>query len=166
VTLAALNRCSRDAFVDAVGWTFEKSPWVAERACDDRPFADLASLHRAMTTVVQRAAPHEQLALVRAHPDLGTRLAMSAASTSEQAVAGFAELPVERLARLAALNAEYREKFGFPFLFAVKGSTPDEVLASLERRLPRDPEEEFDEALLQVCRIAGFRLADVVREES
>src|ERR1043166_9066681 len=83
-----INMLSRTAFVDALGWVFEHSPWVAERAWKHRPFPSLAALHATMTREVEAASREEQLALLRAHPDLGARRKMSAASSNEQAGAG------------------------------------------------------------------------------
>ena len=120
MTIAELNSLERAPFVSAIGWVFEHSPWVAERAWNARPFADVEALHRAMVEQVERALPEEQLALLRAHPDLGTRARVSDASSTEQAGAGLDQLTPEEFERLRALNETYRDKFGFPFLFAVK----------------------------------------------
>jgi len=162
LTIAQVNQLDRNEFVDAVGWVFEHSPWVAARAWDARPFADGAALHAAMTQQVRAASRDEQLGLVRAHPDLGARTRMSAASTGEQAGAGLDQLSPDEHHRLQTSNERYRHTFGFPFLFAVRGSTPREVLAALESRLASTPVEEFETALLQVFRIAAFRLEGVV----
>ena len=162
MTLADVNTLERAAFVDALGWIVEDSPWVAERAWQQRPFADLDRLHAAMVAAVAAATREQQLALLRAHPDLGTRLRMSDASTGEQAGAGLDRLARHDVERLQQLNHEYRAKFGFPFLFAVKGSTPQQILAALTERLPRGIDEEFAEALRQVARIARFRLEETV----
>jgi 2-oxo-4-hydroxy-4-carboxy-5-ureidoimidazoline decarboxylase len=158
VTIDELNTCEQAVFVGVLGGIFEHSPWVAERAWTRRPFANRDQLHAAMAAVVAEARPDEQLALLRAHPDLGARARMSDASANEQAGAGLDRLSQAEFARLQQLNTAYREKFGHPFLFAVKGSTKHQILEALERRLPQDPGEEFAEALRQVCRIAGFRL--------
>jgi 2-oxo-4-hydroxy-4-carboxy-5-ureidoimidazoline decarboxylase len=192
MTLAELNAHDRSAFVAALGWIFEESPWVAERAWEKRPFPTLDALHGAMTSVVTAAPAEEQLALLRAHPDLGTvrlkpdttdshpnaaaalgapagsvRLQadpqMSDVSRREQTGAGLDALTRDELERLRKLNAAYREKFGFPFLFAVKGSTTRDILAALERRLPSTRDIEHQEALRQVYRIARFRLEETVR---
>lgn len=154
MTIEELNAMDRPSFTEALGWIFEESPWVAERAWAARPFSDVAALHRAMVSEVEQASRDEQLALLRAHPDLGTRARMSAASTSEQAGLGFDD-------RFRGLNENYREKFDFPFLYAVKGSTRQDVLRALEERFPSDWEAEFAEALRQVYRIAGFRLQEI-----
>ena len=164
MTLADLNASDCDAFVAAIGWIFEHSPWAAARAWRRRPFGSLEELHGAMVAEVSAAHPDEQLALLRAHPDLGSRARMTDASTSEQSGAGLDSLTVDEFERLQQLNRAFREKFGFPFLFAVKGSSKHDVLAALAARLPATPDHEFAEALRQVFRIAWFRLQDVVQE--
>ena len=126
VTIAELNACDRRRFVDALGWIFEGSPWVAERVVDATGrSARSPSCTRSMIGEVVAATRQEQLALLRAHPDLGTRASMSDASVGEQAGAGLDRLTPEEFDRLQRLTSAYREKFGFPFLLAVKGrSTP------------------------------------------
>jgi 2-oxo-4-hydroxy-4-carboxy-5-ureidoimidazoline decarboxylase len=160
MTIGELNACDRTRFVEALGWIFEDSPWVAERAWAHQPFSGVEPLHAAMVAAVEDATRHEQLQLLCAHPDLGTRARVSEASTGEQAGAGLDCLTPTEYERLEHLNAAYRDKFGFPFLFAVKGSTTHDVLDALARRLARAPHEEFVEALHQVYRIARFRLDD------
>jgi 2-oxo-4-hydroxy-4-carboxy-5-ureidoimidazoline decarboxylase len=161
MTLANLNAGDRQSFIDSIGWVFEHSPWVAERAWPSRPFASVEELHQAMIKGVVGATVEEQLALLRAHPDLGTRARLSEASTTEQARAGLDALTAVELDRLGRLNRAYREKFGFPFLYAVKGSTKHDILKALETRLGAPREDELNEALGQVYRIARFRLDDL-----
>jgi 2-oxo-4-hydroxy-4-carboxy-5-ureidoimidazoline decarboxylase len=166
-TLEELNARDRAGFVEAIGWVFEQSPWVADRAWEQRPFATLERLHDAMTSIVAGASAEEQLALLRAHPDLGVARVqaahMSAASRREQADAGLDAERSDELDRLRVLNAAYREKFGFPFLYAVKGSTTRDILNALERRLTSMRDAEHREALRQVSCIARFRLEEAVR---
>ena len=162
MTIEQVNALPRDEFVAAVGWVFEHSPWVAERAWPSRPFATLAALHQSMVAQVNAATREEQLALLRAHPDLGARARMTDASIAEQTGAGLDQLTPEEFARLQSLNTGYREKFSFPFLFAVKGSTKHDILRAMERRMDADPAQEFDEALRHVYRIAYFRLEDII----
>ena len=163
MTLDELNNSTQPRFAETLGWIFESSPWVAERASAGRPFASVEHLHATMTSVVDAADEDEQLALLRAHPDLGARARMSEASVGEQQGAGLDRLTPEEFHRLQQLNLAYREKFGFPFLFAVKGSTKHDILAALERRLSAGRDEEFQEALQQVYRIALFRLQDFLK---
>ena len=164
MTIEKLNLLDRADFVAALGWVFEDSPWVAERSWAERPFADMNALHAAMIGQLKHAKPEEQLALLRAHPDLGTRARISPASADEQAGAGLDRLTPQEFELLQEMNSAYRNKFGFPFLFAVMGSTKHDVLRALEERLGASPEEEYEEALRQVQRIARFRLEEIVEE--
>ena len=162
MTIDELNGKDRSGFVSAIGWVFEGSPWVAERAWDKRPFATLDALHDALSSVVTSAELGEQLSLLRAHPELGARASMSDTSNREQSGAGLDALTRGDLERLQSLNAAYREKFGFPFLFAVKGRTAQDVLNAIERRLTSPRDEEHREALRQVYQIARFRLEGMI----
>ena len=162
MTLADLNAADRVQFVAHLGSIFEDSPWVAERTWPRRPFASAEALHRAMVAEVSAATRADQLALLRAHPDLGARARMSDASIGEQAGAGLDRLTPEEFATLQRLNAAYRRKFAFPFLLAVKGRTTHEILDALASRLSATPDGEFAEALQQVYRIARFRLEAAV----
>jgi 2-oxo-4-hydroxy-4-carboxy-5-ureidoimidazoline decarboxylase len=137
---------------------FEDSPWVAERAWAERPFAGLDEMCERMNAVVLGAAREEQLALLRAHPDLGTRARIGESSTREQAGAGLDRLTPEEYELLHRLNVDYQTKFGFPFLYAVKGSDKHMILEAMGKRLGSSQAVEFDEALRQVFRIARFRL--------
>jgi 2-oxo-4-hydroxy-4-carboxy-5-ureidoimidazoline decarboxylase len=160
--LGQLNSLDCPGFVEAIGWVFEGSPWVAERAWERRPFSCIESLLSTMIAEVDAASEQEQLSLLRAHPDLGARVRVGTASAAEQASAGLDSLTEEEFHRIRALNSAYRAKFGFPFLFAVKGSTKADILRNLEQRVGRPPETEYREALAQVYRIAEFRLRDTV----
>jgi 2-oxo-4-hydroxy-4-carboxy-5-ureidoimidazoline decarboxylase len=150
----------QDAFVAALGWIFEDSPWVAKQAWHDRPFASVEALHTVMVQAVETASADQQLALIRAHPDLGARARMSTASSGEQSGAGLDQLTAEEFDLLHRLNSAYREKFGFPFIYAVKGSTRHDILKALEERLAGNPSPERAIALAQIYRIARFRLED------
>jgi 2-oxo-4-hydroxy-4-carboxy-5-ureidoimidazoline decarboxylase len=160
ITIEKLNSLDREDFVDAVGWVFENSPWVAERAWSGRPYRSAGELHRAMVAEVEAASWEQQLALLRAHPDLGTRMKVSEASAVEQGGAGLDRLTPEEFDELQRLNKAYRAKFGFPFLFAVKGSTKQDILRAFRQRLESTEEPERAEALRQVYRIAEFRIKE------
>ena len=152
--------------VHDMGGMHGMGPIVAEK--DEPVFhsrweARVYALHRAMVEEVAASGPEKQLALLRAHPDLGTRARLTAASTGEQTGAGLDRLTPDEFDRLHELNTAYREKFGFPFLYAVKGSTKHDILVALEDRLRATVDEEFAEALRQVSRIAWFRLRDAVQ---
>jgi 2-oxo-4-hydroxy-4-carboxy-5-ureidoimidazoline decarboxylase len=163
VTLDDLNDGSRENFVAKLGTIVENSPWVAERAWRHHPFESLEALHQAMMAEVAASSRDEQFGVLRAHPDLGAQVRMTPASASEQAGAGLDRLTPSEFERLRELNAAYREKFGFPFLFAVTGSSKRDVMAALSARLEATMDEEFAEALRQVSRIAWSRLQRCVR---
>jgi 2-oxo-4-hydroxy-4-carboxy-5-ureidoimidazoline decarboxylase len=162
--IAELNTLDQDSFVNEVGWVFEDSPWVAARAWFHRPFSTPESLHAAMTAEVESASEAEQVQLLRSHPDLGTRARIADASASEQARAGLDSLTTREFEHLQQLNSAYKDKFGFPFLLAVKGSTKSDIVRSLEQRISQPREIEFREALRQVYRMAEFRLRDMLEE--
>jgi urate oxidase/2-oxo-4-hydroxy-4-carboxy-5-ureidoimidazoline decarboxylase len=160
--LSDLNACPRPAFVAALGAVFESSPWVAEAVFPRRPFASVDALHRAMTGAVRDAGEDAQLALIRAHPDLGTRLRLGPASASEQAGAGLDRLTPEEYARFGELNRRYRERFGFPFIIAVRGRSRASILEAFERRLQHDAPAEVAQALDEIGTITRFRLEEAV----
>jgi 2-oxo-4-hydroxy-4-carboxy-5-ureidoimidazoline decarboxylase len=152
-SFAAINALDRAAFLARFGAIYEQSPWVADAAWKRRPFADRAALEHALQDVVRHAGRSRQLELLRAHPRLGTRLALSGHSRAEQAGAGLGELTAAERSELEALNDAYERKFKFPFILAVRD-------ADLSR-IGADADTEFDESLRQVFRIAAFRLADL-----
>ena len=162
LTIAELNGFDRTRFVAALAAIYEHSPWVPERAWPRRPFADVAALHAAMADVVATAGEPRQLALIRAHPELAgkafARNELTTESTTEQTGAGLTQCSPAELLRLADLNARYRDKFGFPFILAVKGYDRGGILEAFTRRLERDRATEFAESLRQIDRIARFRL--------
>lgn len=168
MTLAELNQLDRAAFVALLGGVFEHSPWVAEAAFAARPFADRAALHAAMCAAVDAAGEAAQLALIRAHPQLAGKAAiaddLTAASRSEQHGAGLDRCSPEEFARIRTLNAAYQQRFGFPFILAVRGHSRASILAAMATRLDNPPSVEFAEALRQIERIASFRLADLIQD--
>ena len=170
ISLSALSAMDRDAFAETLGGVFEHSPWVAERAWEAKPFADVEVLHGAMTQTVRDAGHERQLALSRAHPELAGKAAaegtLSCESTGEQAGAGLDRCTPEELVALHALNRAYRDRFDFPFVMAVKGRSRSEILAALRERLDQPVEEEFARCLNEIAAIARMRLADLIRERS
>ncbi len=165
-TIDNINALDRRGFVAELGGIFEHSPWVAERAFDARPFADTQALHRAMVAAVQSASTGEQLALIRAHPELAGRAMvadeLTRDSTKEQSGAGLTACSPAEYAKLVELNTRYNERFGFPFILAVKGYDRAGVIAEFARRVGRDAEAEFQEALAQIAKITRFRLDALV----
>ena len=162
MTLAELNRASRSEFVAMLGALFEESPWVADASWPASPFATIDELHAAMAEAVRSAPEERRLALIRAHPDLAGRAArggaMSEASTAEQASAGLSSLSESEFERFHRLNAAYRERFGFPFVIAVRRHSKASLLAAFEARLSHSREAEIEAALGEIFAITRLRL--------
>ena len=163
-----LNRMTAAEFTASFGDVAEHSPWVAERAAGARPFADRDAVALAFAAALRGATRDERLAVLRAHPDLAGRAAVSGDlsedSRREQAGAGLDRLTPQEFERFTALNAAYRERFDIPFIFAVKGATKEMILAAFEERLANGREVELDNAIDNVCRIMRFRIEDRVAE--
>ena len=162
--LVRLNGISAFSFVATLGGIFEHSPWVAARAATQRPFKTTRELHNAMVACVRSAGDAEQLALIRAHPELAGKEAtagtLTDASTSEQNRLGLTQLDAPTFKRLADLNARYRDKFGFPCIIALRRhATVTGVLADFEGRLTNARALEIDRALSEIAVITRGRLA-------
>lgn len=143
---------------------YEHSPWVAERVAPHvAPDDDLDALAAMMADCVDNAAIEQQLELIRAHPDLAGKAQLAGEltedSTREQASAGLDHCSPEELERFQLLNAAYREKFGFPFVMAVRGKHRSEILEAFASRLENDYEREFETAIIEIHKIARLRLA-------
>jgi 2-oxo-4-hydroxy-4-carboxy-5-ureidoimidazoline decarboxylase len=163
VVLAGLNALGEREFVARLGGVFEHSPWVAQRAYAARPFASLKELHAAMMDAVRAAGREQQLALVRAHPELAGSEAkegrLSADSSSEQARLGFSGLAREELSRIAQLNRQYREKHGFPCIVALRlHATRESVMQEMQLRIDNETSQELAAALEQIGHITRGRL--------
>ncbi len=165
-TLDAVNALDAAAFVSTFGSIYEHSAWVAERAYAARPFATVTALANAMAAMVAAASESEQLALLRAHPDLAGRAALAGeltpASSAEQARAGLDKLTSAEMERFRRSNADYTARFGFPFILAVKYWGKAHILAAFDRRLHNTHEQEVRTALGEVDKIALVRLLDLV----
>jgi 2-oxo-4-hydroxy-4-carboxy-5-ureidoimidazoline decarboxylase len=162
LTIAAVDALERDAFVATFGAVYEDSPALAARAWDAHPFGTRAGLVDAFVGVVEELDDAATLTLLRAHPELGNRGPMAAASTSEQAGAGLDRMDDELRAQIAADNLRYRERFGFPFIIAVRGLDTADIATALAQRLEHAPDVELDEARVQVEKIARLRIEQLV----
>jgi OHCU decarboxylase len=167
VRLEEANALAEREFVERFGGVFEHSPWVAKRAWQMKPFGSLDGLHAAMMQVLAEANKDEQLALVRAHPQLAGAEAkqgvLSADSSSEQARLGFTRLTRDEFTRMGLLNKRYREKHGFPCIVALRlHATRESVLAEMSRRIGSEPQAEFKAALEQIGHITRGRLEKIV----
>ena len=163
------SRMTRAEFIETFGHVFEHSAWVAERTWErgqDELWNTAEGLHGAMASAVDAASDDEKLDLLQAHPDLAGRLAvggdLTEESRREQSSAGLDQCSPVEYQRFQELNTAYRERFAFPFVMAVKGSSRAEILAAFERRFGNDRERELATALDEVKKIALLRLRDML----
>ena len=168
-TLQELNAAAPEAAAQMLDGLYEHTPWIAQQALQQRPFASLAALKYALAQVLAAASRDQQLALVRAHPELAGKAmvaqALTAESTNEQSQAGLTQCTPEEFARIQQLNADYNARFGFPFILAVRGPrgtglAKQEIIDTFARRLENPADFELAEALRNIHRIAEIRLND------
>ena len=169
--LAVISEMEEADFITLFSSIYEHSTWVAEelwRQKAEHPseyFDSIDKIKATMADIVEQSTDEQKLILLRAHPDLAGKAALAGelthASTSEQSGAGLDQCSEEELAYFLKLNDTYREKFGFPFIMAVKGATKEQILMGFETRTPNDWQTEFDRAMSEVHKIARFRLADL-----
>ncbi|MDE3233192.1 MAG: 2-oxo-4-hydroxy-4-carboxy-5-ureidoimidazoline decarboxylase [Pseudomonadota bacterium] len=167
--LEQLNKASTEEALQLLDGLYEHSPWIAEGALKMRPFASWAHLKHCMAQVLSDAGREAQIGLIRAHPELAgkamVRKELTAESTNEQTKAGLTECTAEEFEKIHKLNAAYKEKFGWPFILAVRGPrgvglNKHQIIASFERRLHGHPDFELAECLRNIHRIVEIRLND------
>ena len=166
--LSEVNLLSPAEAEELLGGVFEHSSWIVAETWNQAPFATLHTLHAALVATVEHATSDQQLALIRAHPDLVGRAAQAGTltreSTVEQQVAGLSadNLSAEEVTEFRHLNREYTERFGFPFVICARENKKASILAGFATRLPNDPDTERQSALREISRIAWYRLADLI----
>jgi len=162
----SINELDRGAFVERYGPLFEHSPWVAEDAFSDRPFADEDELFEALRAAMYSAPRERQLALIRAHPDLAGKAAiegsLTKSSQSEQSSAGLNRLTPDEYEEFTRTNEAYRERFGFPFVVCVREHTKESILRVAAERLEHTRDEEVRVALEEIAKIARLRMEDLL----
>lgn len=170
---ATIDCEDRNKFMEAFAGVYEHSRWIAEMAFERLNGCEaltLDALTGAMEDIVEQSTAEQQLALLRAHPDLAGRLAMSGeltqASQREQSSAGLDQCTQPEFEKFTALNEDYNARFGFPFIVAVSGMNRQQILSAFEVRVRNSPSAEFETALQQVHRIARLRLEKIFNEQS
>lgn len=149
----------KEQFLQKYAGIYEHSPWIAEAAYASGRVGSIDEIHAAMKSAVTNASHDKKLALIKAHPDLACRKKdMTAHSVSEQKSAGLDQCTPEEFAEFQKLNTEYKKKFGFPFIIAVKGLTQEDILHAFRNRIHNGTVAEFEMALEQIHKIARFRL--------
>jgi len=167
--LSRLNDMDEADFVATIGHVFERSPWIAQRTYPKRPFESIQSLHEKLVATVRVSEESEKLDLIRAHPDLVGRMAregrLTRESTAEQAAAGLTALSEREIELFDRYNAQYHERFGFPFIICARENRKDAILAAFPVRLTNNRGQEIDTALAEIYKIARLRLIDAIEED-
>lgn len=167
-TLADIGKLDAAEFSRLLGTAYENSPWIARRAFAKKPFATRQALHLALYGVVLSAKEIEKLDLLIAHPELAGREAeagtLTAASKLEQAGAGLNALTRDEVTWLKERNGLYRNRFGFPFIIAVRLHSKASIFAAMQGRLNNTREQEMQNAIAQVGEIARLRIDDLLRD--
>jgi 2-oxo-4-hydroxy-4-carboxy-5-ureidoimidazoline decarboxylase len=157
-----LNAQDRHEFTRLLAPLFEHSPWVPARTASKRPFADRANLYAALCDTVMKASNDEKISLIRAHPDLVGDATLTQESHGEQASAGLGDLSPMEIAQFRSLNAQYQERFGFPFVICARLNKKEAILEAFPIRLQHSREQEMETSLLEIFKIAELRLKDLV----
>jgi len=174
MTLDELNQTPLEAAVAYLDGVYEHSPWIAENALKNRPFKTVAALKQALIAALDAGGNDAKLALIRAHPELAGKAmvakSLTAESTNEQQKAGLTQCTPTEFAHIQSLNRDYNERFGFPFILAVRGPrgeglSKSQIIAAFERRLKGHPDFEMAECIRNIHRIAEIRLNDKFKND-
>lgn len=149
-------------FTAALGEIWEETPIIAQQAWHSKPFADLEVLYQAMVAIVNSMSELEQVTLIKAHPDLGSKTKMAESSVQEQAGVGLDRLSESEYQHFQSLNQAYKDKFDFPFIVAVKHHTKESILKAFETRLNNTQEQEKQQALIEISKIARLGLESLL----
>ncbi len=166
LTLREVNSFDQDTFVAALRPLFEGTPWIVAQAWHSRPFTSRDHLHSVLCAVMNDAPAEQQIALLRAHPDLVGRAALagmlSPASTGEQAAAGLDQLSAGEIATFTHYNQVYHKRFGFPFIICARENKKESILAGFAQRLHNSRTQEIKTALNEIAKICAFRLCNLL----
>ena len=158
-----INKLSQSEFVEIFGNIFEKARWIAEKLYNEKPFNNFKELRSKMLETFENASKKVLIKVLNAHPDLADKTKIGSLTTDskiEQNNAGLDQCSREEFNEFKNLNNKYKKKFGFPFILAVKGKDKVEILNEFKKRILNNKNDEFDEALTQVIKIANLRLKE------
>ena len=163
-TINKINKLSRTEFVEIFTNIFEKTKWIAEKLYSQKPFDSFEDLCTKMLGIFETASKEAQLKILKAHPDLADKAmvnSLTVNSRTEQSNAGLDQCSEEEFNEFKDLNKKYKQEFGFPFIIAVKGKNKIEILSEFRKRILNSVDEEFNEAIIQVGKIANLRLNEI-----
>ena len=162
--LNKIDNLSETEFTEVFGNIFENAGWISEKLYEQKPFKNFQELSKKMISIFDNADNQKKLEILSSHPDLAdkTKIAsLTLDSNKEQTNAGLDKCTEEEFIEFKKLNSGYKKKFGFPFIFAVKGKKKDEILNNFKKRILSEKKIEFNEAILQVKKIANLRLGEL-----
>jgi len=159
-----INQLNKSDFLSIFGNVFEKTEWISEKVFELKPFKDFNDLSSKLLNLYEDCNKKKILIIFNSHPELAVAKKMTNESKLEQAGANLNECSVEEFNEFKKLNLEYKNKFGFPFIIAVKGKNKTEILNNFRQRILNDVESEFKEAKKQVKKIATFRLNEIINQ--
>ena len=157
------NKLSKAEFISIFGNIFEKTEWIAERCYESKPYNNLDELVSKMMKIFENIEKERHLEILNSHPDLAVEKKLTEDSKNEQKNASLNQCTDEEFVEFKKLNEEYKKKFGFPFIIAVKGKNKEEILNSFRQRITNNINLEFEEAKKQVKKIANFRLSEIIK---
>ena len=157
------NKLSKAEFISIFGNIFEKTEWIAERCYESKPYNNLDELVSKMMKIFENIEKERHLEILNSHPDLAVEKKLTEDSKNEQKNASLNQCNDEEFVEFKNLNEEYKKKFGFPFIIAVKGKNKEEILNSFRQRITNNINLEFEEAKKQVKKIASFRLGEIIK---
>ena len=158
-----VNKLSKSDFISIFGNVFEKTEWIAQKSYDLKPYKNFEELFLKMMETFENTNKENHLKILNAHPDLAVEKKFTKDSKNEQKNASLNQCTDEEFIEFKKLNEEYKKKFGFPFIVAVKGKNKEEILNSFRQRITNNINSEFEEAKKQVKKIANFRLSEIIK---
>jgi OHCU decarboxylase len=158
-----VNKLSKSDFISIFGNVFEKTEWIAEKAYNSKPYKNFEELFLKMLKIFENSEKESHLEILNAHPDLAIEKKLTKDSRNEQENASLNECFEEEFKEFKKLNEEYKKKFRFPFIIAVKGKNKEEILNSFRQRITNNINLEFEEAKEQVKKIANLRLSEIIK---
>ena len=164
IDIKKINNLDKSEFLSIFGNVFEKSKWISEKVFDQKPFKDLESFFSEIIGIYENSDNKTILEILNLHPELAVEKKLTANSEEEQNKANLKECTPQEFDEFKKLNIEYKKKFNFPFIIAVKGKNKNEILNYFRERINNSLDEEFLEAKKQVKKIATFRLDEIIKE--
>ena len=163
IDIKKINSIEKSEFLSIFGNVFEKSKWISEKVFDQKPFKDLESFFSEIIGIYENSDDKTILEILNLHPELAVEKKLTSNSEQEQSKANLKECTPEEFNEFKKLNIEYKKKFNFPFIIAVKGKNKNEILNYFRERIKNSLNEEFVEAKKQVKKIATFRLEEIIK---